>query len=167
MLKKIIVALLALSLMTGALGIIGCSNGETKDTKKESKDNKSDDKDDEPKASGGLAIPALFDEIGFEVYKGDIVEGFDYRDEPTSGDVIIETNGTVKEVADHARKQLKKIGATIVEDDDTEESDDRVRISALHAGKDGTAYTLNIKIASGQDTEKIWVGYTFKTVNEE
>jgi len=168
MLKKIIVMLLSLALMTGALGIVGCSDGETKDTKSASKVNKeNDDKNEGSEENDGLAIPALFDKIGYEVYEGDVVEGFDYRDDPTLGDVIVETDGTVKEVADHARKQLKEIGATIIEDDDTEESDDRIRISALYADKDGTAYTFNIKIAAGQDVENIWVGYTLQTAKEE
>ena len=40
-------------------------------------------------------------------------------------------------------------------------------IIADHAGKDGTAYSFNIKIAAGQDTEAIWVGYTVQSIKEE
>jgi len=167
MLKKIIVMLLSITLMIGALGIVGCTNDNTKeiDTKKESSENK--DKEEVSGENDGLAIPALFDDVGYEVYEGNIVEGFDYRDDPTLGDVIIETDGTVKEVADHAKKKLKKINATILDNEDSEEKEDRIRISAIFTGKDGTPYSFNIKIAAGQDTEKIWVGYTIQTVKVE
>lgn len=166
--KKIIIAIMTLTLLIGAYGVVGCAGEETKkSSEKVSKDVKETDNEKVNPKNGGLAMPALFDKVGYEVYEGDIVEGFDYRDEPTLGDVIIETAGTVNEVADHARKQLKEIGATIVEDDDTEESEDRVRVSALFVGKDGTAYTFNVKIAAGQDTDNIWVGYTIQTAKAE
>ena len=145
MLGKILILLLVLTLCFGAVVTAGCQSNTSSDTATESKESTDeesggDEKNEEEDTKGGDSnTPVIFELIGVEVQEGEVDENDRFVDEEDHGEVVINNEESVDDVADDIESQLKDIGAKYIVRSDSEDGISS-EINASITAEDGSEF---------------------------